>query len=131
MRQIIYVSTLREGLLADTAAIVATARRRNAEQRVTGLLMFDGARFLQAIEGRRDAVAATFARIAADPRHHALIVLADRAIDRREFGTEGMTYRAPLQPDLAAMARMAILAGHAGPAGQAGLAAFRIERRAA
>ena len=124
MRQIIYVSTLRQGVIPDTAAIVATSRRRNAEHRLTSMLFFDGNRFLQALEGEAGAVEATFARIAADPRHHALIQLANRRIDRREFGTEGMAYRAPLQADLAVMARMAILAAHSGPAGEAGFASL-------
>lgn len=124
MRQIIYVSTLRHGVVPDTAGIVASARRRNAEHRLTSMLFFDGRRFLQALEGEAKAVEATFARIAADPRHHALIQLSDRRIDRREFGTEGLAYRAPLQADLAAMARMAILAAHSGPAEQAGFASF-------
>jgi len=124
LRQIIYVSTLRQGVVPDTAAIVATSRRRNAEHRLTSMLFFDGQRFLQALEGEAGAVEATFARIAADPRHHALIQLANRRIDRREFGMEGMAYRAPLQADLAVMARMAILAAHSGPAGEAGFASF-------
>ena len=124
MRQIIYVSTLRQGVVPDTAAIVATSRRRNAEHRLTSMLFFDGQRFLQALEGEAGAVEATFTRIAADPRHHALIQLANRGIERREFGTEGMAYRAPLQADLAVMARMAILAAHGGPAGEAGFASF-------
>lgn len=124
MRQIIYVSTLRQGVVPDTAGIGAASRRRNAEHRLTSMLFFDGHRFLQALEGEAGAVEATFARIAADPRHHALIRLSNRRIDRREFGTEGMAYRAPRQADLAAMARMAILAAHGGPAEQAGFASF-------
>ncbi len=95
MRQLVYISTVRRGIVADADAILAQSRRNNARDRVTGLLFFDGKRFLQALEGSDAAVDATFARIQADPRHHALVLLSSREIDAREFGEWAMAYAKP------------------------------------
>lgn len=51
------------------AAICRTARRRNAELGIAGVLMFDGQRFFQWLYGPPAAVTALMERIEADPRH--------------------------------------------------------------
>ncbi|MFS0736987.1 BLUF domain-containing protein [Sphingomonas sp. 1P06PA] len=91
MLQLTYISTITRGL-GDTIVepILAASRRRNAAAGVTGLLLFDGRRFLQALEGEPDAVRITFDRIAADPRHRAIVRLSERQIDAREFGEWAM-----------------------------------------
>ena len=68
--EIIYCSTLVPDLAPPTVgAIVTQARARNAEQGITGLLVFDGMRFCQHLEGPREAVEALMGRIVRDPRH--------------------------------------------------------------
>lgn len=87
LHQITYISTARPTiLLADVEGILETSRRRNRADDITGLLIFDGKRFLQVIEGPYLAIETTFARIAQDPRHRALVKLATRHVDVREFG---------------------------------------------
>jgi len=54
---------------AEIAQIIRVSRAKNVAASLTGLLMFDGARFCQHLEGPEAAVRATVARIAADPRH--------------------------------------------------------------
>ncbi|KQU56013.1 hypothetical protein ASG67_08025 [Sphingomonas sp. Leaf339] len=131
MRQIVYISSLCQNVVADVPAILATARRRNAGQLVTGMLFFDGRRFLHAIEGAAGPVQQTFTRIQGDPRHQSILILSDRGIERREFGVEAMAYRPPAESDLPTIARMAILSAHASPAARDTFDAFMRMRRAA
>ena len=87
MYQLTYISTARPGLIdADIDAILASSRRHNNRNGVTGILVYDGKRFLQALEGERDAVELTYHRIKADPRHRATVQLSLRDIGKREFG---------------------------------------------
>lgn len=91
LHQLVYISTARPTLiLRDVEEILHGSRRRNEQDQVTGLLIFDGKRFVQALEGPFETVEATFSRIAVDPRHRALVKLSSRHVDRREFGNWSM-----------------------------------------
>lgn len=93
MFQLVYISTARAPLAQTAiASILASSRRNNARQGVTGLLVAGGRRFLQALEGPEQAVLDTYARIKADPRHHALVLLAGRSVDERAFGSWSMAF---------------------------------------
>lgn len=86
LAQILYISTVCPGESANLPAILAAARRNNARDGITGLLMFNGKRFLQVLEGPAEVVEQTFERIRRDSRHRAQVVLSRKRIDRREFG---------------------------------------------
>lgn len=89
--QISYISTARPTIiLSDVEGILEISRRKNAANDVTGLLAFDGKRFLQVLEGSLEAVEDTFSRIARDSRHKALVRLSSRHVDQREFGNWAM-----------------------------------------
>lgn len=60
---------------------------------MTGLLLFDGKRFIQAIEGSVDAIGSTIDRIRADRRHSHLQIASDRQIEHRQFGSWSMQAR--------------------------------------
>ena len=95
MLQIVYISTSREAPTAQALdSILAASRRNNAKAGVTGLLLSGGRRFLQALEGPDAEVEATFARIAADPRHFAIVQLNRGEISERQFGAWAMAYDA-------------------------------------
>jgi len=128
MRQIVYISSVRRHVPVDPATILSASRRNNARARVTGLLFFDGKRFLQALEGDDAAVDAAFARIQRDERHHALVVLSNRTIAAREFGEWAMAYGAPGEDQAAALTR---LTANADPAVRATFEGFAKVRRAA
>jgi len=83
-RQIFYTSRSAPGV--DVDQILQQSRHNNAVDGITGLLWHDDTHFLQVIEGPDASVAATFARIAGDPRHNGLEILSDRAVPSREFG---------------------------------------------
>jgi hypothetical protein len=66
-------------------SILETSRSRNAAAGLTGALMFNEQRFVQILEGEKDAVEETFARIKRDARHTAITVIARGAERRRLF----------------------------------------------
>ena len=57
------------------------------------MLLFDGTRFLQIIEGPDERVARTIERVADDPRHEHMIILKERQIDCACFLGFGMLSR--------------------------------------
>lgn len=96
MLQLIYISTVRAKSIDDALlqSILTASRRNNAAAGVSGLLVAGGRRFLQALEGPRDAVEATYVRIKADPRHFACVELSRSTIASPQFGTWSMAYSA-------------------------------------
>ena len=86
MYQLTYISTARPGANDQLADILAIARRSNRLTGITGLLIADGKRFLQALEGEGSIIEEAFNRIKNDPRHFAVVMLSMREITRREFG---------------------------------------------
>ena len=98
MRQILYISSKTPGQEISVGNILIQSRRNNDAVGVTGLLYTDGTRFLQVLEGEGAAVTATFERIRADARHHAVVVLSDKAVAERSFGRWAMAHRLPTDP---------------------------------
>lgn len=86
MYRLVYMSTPTRSLACEELhAIVSAATRNNNRNGITGILIQDHRRFLQYLEGNEEQVEATFARIALDPRHHAIFRLRSGMIDRRQF----------------------------------------------
>ncbi|WP_294394304.1 BLUF domain-containing protein [uncultured Sphingomonas sp.] len=87
MLQLTYISTGTPGLSGEQIRdILRTSRANNFRAGLTGLLLYDGYRFLQALEGEPSAVMATYNRIKLDPRHRALVLLSQRTVEVRSFG---------------------------------------------
>lgn len=132
MRQVIYISTATaEARAGDASVILEASRRNNARDDITGLLYFDGKRFLQALEGDARALDQVLSRIEADPRHRALVILTDRTIDAREFGDWAMAYRAPGMDAERFLTRVGDLVATASPAVRATFTGFAEVRRVA
>lgn len=94
MYRLVYMSTPRQSLSpAELRAILVAATRNNHRNDITGILIQDRRRFLQYLEGREDKVEETFARISADPRHHAIFRLKSGVIGRRQFPRWSMASR--------------------------------------
>lgn len=92
--QIVYISRAATNL--DEKAINAIweiSISKNRQNGVTGLLVFDGSRFLQAIEGERATVKATMDRIGRDGRHNSVDIVCDRPIAAPQFGSWSMDYK--------------------------------------
>jgi hypothetical protein len=62
---------------AAVARIIASARRRNPELGVTGMLVFGSGIFFQWLEGPRDNVIELMSLLRADPRHENIIQLSE------------------------------------------------------
>lgn len=65
--------------------IVQASIRNNHDAAVTGFLIAHEGWFLQALEGPKAAVAATYERIAADSRHRSLKMVVSRPSEQRCF----------------------------------------------
>jgi hypothetical protein len=69
------------------ASLLATARRRNQAEAVSGVLVYTGLGFFQVLEGPRGGVQPIFESILVDRRHHTLAVIEmDDAAERRYPG---------------------------------------------
>ncbi|QIG81011.1 BLUF domain-containing protein [Stakelama tenebrarum] len=132
MLQLVYVSSVNPaaGSVAPEP-ILQVSRRLNARDDITGLLYSDGRRFLQALEGPEEAVEAAFARIEADPRHRAIVLLSRRIVDRREFGDWMMAHRTTAEDLDEFLHRIRTLVARASPEIRATFEGFAELRRAA
>ena len=91
--QLIYVSTATAEYDADTIrSILESSVRRNAENGVTGLLLYSQGSIMQVLEGTGDAIAETMKRIVADERHFSVTELLYDPIPERDFGTWSMGF---------------------------------------
>ena len=119
--EVLYVSTLApEQPLSVVAEIARRARRVNAELDVTGLLIFDGQRFCQQLEGPQKAVLRLIEHIRNDPRHINIEVLHHGPLAGRRFQQFSLGFSTVEDAD--ALARMESLDG------EAALAAFEAVR---
>lgn len=110
MLQLVYISTARARQIDDALleSVLTTSRRNNAAAGISGLLLAGGRRFLQALEGPREDVLATYERIKQDPRHFAFVVLAQKPIEAPEFGTWSMAYSRGRAAEAGAALRRAV-----------------------
>lgn len=86
LRSVVYHSAATPGLSSfDVDEILTASRVRNAAGAVTGMLLSENGRFLQALEGPEDTVRDLMSRIAEDPRHEHVRILVDEAVPARRF----------------------------------------------
>ncbi len=91
--EILYVSTIAPDASASVVAeIVGKARLHNRRLEITGLLIFDGMRFCEQMEGRQADVKAQLARIETDTRHFNLQVVHQGPLAGRRFSRFSMGY---------------------------------------
>lgn len=76
----------------EVSAIHQTARHLNALDGISGMLLFDGSRFLQIIEGTEDAVDNLVGRLRMDPRHSAFEIRDERYVEGRSFEDWSMEF---------------------------------------
>ncbi|ARN73013.1 BLUF domain-containing protein [Oceanicoccus sagamiensis] len=77
---------------SDIEQLLASARKHNLANHVTGLLCFNRKYFLQCLEGSRARVNATYHNILNDPRHNDIVMLDYREVDSRKFDAWSMGY---------------------------------------
>lgn len=93
LRAIAYVSEAPAGLSSTALdALVDDAARFNTLAGVTGVLLFDGGRFLQYFEGPEDGMAAVHERILQARSHHGIVELCRGSVPQRYFPFWGMRW---------------------------------------
>ena len=93
IRQFVYLSDAKYGLgTKDIEAILASSRRKNVTNDLTGLLIYSDGVFIQVLEGTSTAVESTFTMILDDVRHNNLEILANLEAQDRIFAKWDMAY---------------------------------------
>jgi len=83
---LVYISSERAPFSAkELDALLASSRARNAENGVTGVMLYARGSFMQYLEGPKQAVLETYERIKADRRHYGIMELIRMDIPKREF----------------------------------------------
>jgi hypothetical protein len=91
--QIIYVSESSMPMQLDALEdLLEEAQAGNAEDGITGALVYVEQRFLQILEGDQDTVLDLMARIRRDVRHESVTILQQRDIPAAVFGGWTMAY---------------------------------------
>ena len=84
--RLMYASRAAEGLKPEAlSAILKKSAAANPKHGITGVLCFSSGVLLQVLEGGRSQVSALYNRIAADPRHHDVVLLSYEEIAERRF----------------------------------------------
>lgn len=92
LNEIIYVSQRRLGLTESQIVddIVLPSSRTNRNLDITGCLWFNNSKFLQVLEGPKEAVEMIYAKIEADDRHHDVKLICNAPLAERSFSRWGM-----------------------------------------
>ncbi|MEO9490801.1 MAG: BLUF domain-containing protein [Marinomonas sp.] len=90
---------------SDVFQIVAQSARNNAENQVTGILLFRSGKFFQIVEGPRDALDGLMLKLERDNRHSKIKVLGRTVTKERIFPAWNMKrlYNAFCSEDMAAI----------------------------
>lgn len=93
LHAIAYVSQAMHGLsIDDVDDLARDAATHNSTAGVTGLLVYDGRRFLQYIEGPSDGLSLIYSRIMNSTRHTDIVELARGRTTERRFPYWSMRY---------------------------------------
>ena len=94
MHQIVFTSRASDYFTRQQIrALCEQAAERNNASAITGLLLYDGCRFISAIEGVKEIVASTMTRIARDRRHFDVIIVRDERVGDRQFSEWAMSQK--------------------------------------
>lgn len=83
----------------NVADILKVSQTNNAEHNLTGLLLFDGYRYIQILEGTAENLSVLYAAIEEDPRHYDLELIYRGGIEARAFQDWRMAFES-LPPGL-------------------------------
>lgn len=87
MIQLLYTSVASRDIGPDELKrIGALAADRNGVDGISGLLCFDGQKFMQLIEGPRDSIQSLMKRLQRDERHRDIAVIYEAETAKRDFG---------------------------------------------
>ena len=102
---IVYTSSATRPLSdAELTELLVICQRLNERDGISGVLLYDDGNFMQCLEGPRDAVLATYARIRGSAQHHGIVQLVEEAIDRRSFNGWAMGLARPVKSEMLRLA---------------------------
>lgn len=111
--EVLYVSSLApDAPLSVIADIAGKARLHNAKHDITGLLIFDGLRFCQQLEGPQKPVLALIERIRTDPRHTEVEIFHHGPLATRRFRSFALGFTNV--DDVDVLGRISLLDGQPG-----------------
>ncbi|MEM7643642.1 MAG: BLUF domain-containing protein [Pseudomonadota bacterium] len=90
LTRLVYYSQRNPSLSMNMPQLMDVCHKNNAMMNVTGILHYNGNAFLQVLEGGRAEVSSIYHRIAADPRHINIILIACNDVRERMFPTWSM-----------------------------------------
>ena len=90
LKRVVYVSEKTN--VSDTTLkdIIASSKKNNPEEGVTGCLLSGSNSFLQLLEGPADFIDTLYLKISKDNRHENVVTLCDEKIDERLFSSWSM-----------------------------------------
>lgn len=100
------------GSTEDLEQILGASRKNNAQDGVTGALLYNQGIFAQTLEGPFEAVQTTYERIQADERHTELVLLEAETVENRLFAEWAMALATPDDPAGASAVLSRALAKH-------------------
>lgn len=94
LHSIVYISSATHKMTdADLNALLEASRKRNAENSLTGALLYSDGNFMQMLEGPQPSIESAMRRIHASKLHHGIIVLIDEPVSVREFASWHMAFK--------------------------------------
>jgi hypothetical protein len=109
LHRLVYISRAPERLHHRMAFVLTkiekSAQRNNANLGVTGALIYANGVYVQALEGPRSAVSATFQAILNDDRHQRMEVIAAGNVEERWFAARPMLVVRPGPEDAGLLAQ--------------------------
>jgi hypothetical protein len=101
VQQLIYQSSATVAITPDQLQQLLPAwRAHNHADDISGMLLYGDAGIMQVLEGPAEQVHRVYDRIASDPRHYEVCILADGAVPARAFSEWSMGFVQLDAPDL-------------------------------
>lgn len=92
---LVYTSTASRPLAkSDLENILGSARTRNLQEQVTGLLLFTDGKFMQYLEGPSAGVLKIFDIVKKSSLHQDIVEISRQSVERREYGDWSMAFLA-------------------------------------
>ena len=111
--EMLYVSTMASSAPVSVVSTIAMRSRvSNALRCITGMLIFDGIRFCQYLEGGKDDLIALFERISDDSRHASVTLIHHGPLQERRFKKFSLAFASG--DDFEALSRLESLKGQSG-----------------
>lgn len=93
MEYLVFISTARK-LMSDDELLdlLQSARLKNTENNITGMLLYSEGTFMQVLEGKKEDIHRVYNAIQADKRYRNIIVMITGMLNKRIFSKWSMSF---------------------------------------